>query len=58
MGMALDELKEGDEKVTVEGIDFIYNKWDDRYLPDSIIDFEDSYMGQRFVVRSAAPSAC
>lgn len=58
MGMALDEPKDDDQKITVEGVDFIYDKADEGYMPDSIIDFQDSFLGKGFVVRSTVPGAC
>lgn len=58
MGLALDELKEEDEKVSANGVELIYNKTEKDYISHSIIDFEDSFLGKGFVVRSMHPSAC
>jgi len=58
LGMALDEPTEHDTTVTSGGIDFIYSKADEPYINDSIIDFEDSYMGRGFTVRNATSSCC
>lgn len=58
MGMALDEPKAGDQEITVEGISFIYNKDNENVIPDSIIDFQDSFLGRGFVVRPAVPGVC
>jgi len=56
LGLALDELNETDETVTSNGIDIIYSIGDKDYLDHSIIDFEDSFMGSGFVVRSMLSS--
>lgn len=58
MGMALDEPSDQDEKLNVNGINFIYDKSDEGYMNDSIIDFQDSFLGRGFVVRSATSSCC
>lgn len=56
--MALDEPKETDTTITSGGIDFIYAKVDEPYISDSIIDFEDSYMGRGFTVKNSSSSCC
>ncbi|MBU3916554.1 hypothetical protein KKA14_13560 [bacterium] len=58
MGLALDELKSGDEKVTVNGIDVIYDKNQKGSLDGSIIDFQDSVMGKGYIVRTATSGSC
>jgi Fe-S cluster assembly iron-binding protein IscA len=56
--MALDEPTDSDTTVRSGGVDFIYSKTDEPYLNDSIIDFEDSYMGRGFTVRAATSGCC
>ncbi len=56
--MALDEPTENDSTITTGGISFIYSKQDEPYINDSIIDFEDSYMGKGFVVKNATSNCC
>lgn len=56
--MALDEPTENDTTITSGGINFIYNKQDEPYINDSIIDFEDSYMGKGFTVRNSSSTCC
>jgi Fe-S cluster assembly iron-binding protein IscA len=56
--MALDEPTDSDTTVTAGGIDFIYSKADEPYINDSIIDFEDSYMGRGFTVRNSSSGCC
>jgi len=56
--MALDEPADSDTTVTAGGINFIYSKMDEPHINDSIIDFEDSYMGKGFSVRSSVSNCC
>ncbi|NQU64409.1 MAG: hypothetical protein HQ517_09035 [SAR324 cluster bacterium] len=56
--MTLDEPTENDTTITSNGIDFIYSLTDEPYINDSIIDFEDSYMGKGFVVKNATSNCC
>lgn len=58
MGMALDEPTEKDQSININGIDIIYDKAEEGYMKGSIIDFQDSFMGRGFVVRSATSGAC
>lgn len=58
MGIALDELNDGDEQINTNGIDIIYDKKDKDYFHHTTIDFENSFFGKGFVVRSASASAC
>ena len=58
LGLALDELNEQDETITTNGVDIIFNSRDKDYLDHSIIDFEDSFLGSGFVVRSMMPGTC
>ena len=47
-----------DKTINANGVDIIYSKHDEGYLDHSIIDFEDSFMGSGFVVRSMLPGSC
>ena len=58
LGMALDEPTENDATINSGGIDFIYSKDDEPHISNSIIDFEDSYMGKGFTVRNATSTCC
>lgn len=59
LGLALDELNEqNDDAINANGIDIIFNKGDKDYLDHSVIDFEDSFLGSGFVVRSLLPGTC
>ena len=56
--MALDEPTEKDTTINSGGIDFVYSVSDEPYINDSIIDFEDSYMGKGFIVKNMASNCC
>ena len=58
LGLALDELNEQDETITANGIEIIFNSNEKDYYDHSIIDFEDSFLGSGFVVRSMLPGSC
>jgi Fe-S cluster assembly iron-binding protein IscA len=58
LGLTLDESKETDETVTANEIDIIYEKSEKDYVDQSVIDFEDSFLGKGFVVRSMASGTC
>jgi len=52
--MVLDEPREEDESVHLQGIDFIYDINDKKLLNQTVIDFRDSWYGEGFVVWSPA----
>jgi Fe-S cluster assembly iron-binding protein IscA len=58
LGLTLDESKETDETITSNDIDIIYQKNDKDYVNHSIIDFEDSFLGKGFIVKSMMPGTC
>jgi Fe-S cluster assembly iron-binding protein IscA len=58
LGIALDEPNEGDEQLNSNGIDIIFDKRDKDYFHHTTIDYEKSFFGKGFVVRSASASAC
>jgi Fe-S cluster assembly iron-binding protein IscA len=56
--LALDELKDEDEKINADGIEIIFDKRDQHYFHHTTIDYENSAFGRGFTVRSANASAC
>ncbi len=58
LGLALDELKSEDEKVTTNGIDVIFDKSEKDSINGSTIDFQESVMGKGYVVRTATSGMC
>lgn len=58
LGLALDELKDSDEKINSNGVDIIYDRGEQDYIEHSVIDYEDSFIGRGFVVKSALPGMC
>jgi Fe-S cluster assembly iron-binding protein IscA len=58
LGIALDEPTEEDEQISSNGIDIIFNKQDKNFFHHTTIDFESSFFGKGFVVRSANAGAC
>ncbi len=58
MGIALDGLNDGDEQINSNGIDIIFDKKDRDYFHLTTIDYENSFFGKGFVVKSANTAAC
>lgn len=58
LGMVLDEHREGDETVHLKGINFVYDRRNEDLLNQTVIDFKDSWVGQRFEVCSPASEPC
>ena len=56
--MVLDEPREGDVTVHLKGIDFVYDQRDKDLLNKTVIDYKDSWIGERFVVQSPASEPC
>ena len=56
--MVLDEPREGDESVHVQGIDFVYDRRDREFLDQTVIDYKDSWYGDGFVACSPASEPC
>ena len=56
--MVLDEPREGDEKVHLQGIDFVYDAREKALLNQTVIDYRDSWYGEGFVVCSPASEPC
>jgi len=57
LGMALDEPKDSDQSLKVKGVSFIYDKNDEGFMNDSIIDFQETFSSKGFIIR-AASSGC
>ncbi len=58
LAMVLDEPMEGDETVHLKGIDFVYDRRDKDILNQTVIDFKDSWIGERFEICSPASEPC
>jgi Fe-S cluster assembly iron-binding protein IscA len=56
--MVLDVPGEEDEIAHVQGIEFVYNKYDKDLLNQTLIDYKDSWYGEGFVVCSPASEPC
>jgi Fe-S cluster assembly iron-binding protein IscA len=56
--MVLDEPREGDETVHLKGIDFVFDQRYKDLLNKTVIDYKDSWMGERFVVQSPGSEPC
>jgi Fe-S cluster assembly iron-binding protein IscA len=56
--MVLEEPREEDEIVHLEGIAFAYNKRKEELLNKTFIDYKDSWYGEGFVVYSPASEPC
>lgn len=56
--MVLDEPREEDEIVYVQGIEFVYNKHEKDLFNQTIIDYKDSWYGEGFAVCSPASEPC
>ncbi len=49
--MALDELRDNDTRIKVNGIELIVRKDHERYVDNTIIDYQDSYWGRGLTIR-------
>ena len=58
LGMVLDEPREEDETVHLQGIDFVYHKHEKELFDQTVIDYKDSWYGLGFVVYSPASEPC
>jgi Fe-S cluster assembly iron-binding protein IscA len=56
--MVLDEPREGDETIHLKGIEFVYDRQDSGLLNQTVIDYEDSWIGERFVISSPISEPC
>jgi Fe-S cluster assembly iron-binding protein IscA len=56
--MVLDEPREEDEIVHLEGIKFVYNKHEKDLFNQTLIDYKDFWYGEGFAVCSPASEPC
>jgi Fe-S cluster assembly iron-binding protein IscA len=56
--MVLDEPREGDEIVHVDGLTFVYRPDDRDLLQQTVIDYKDSWYGEGFTVCSPRSEPC
>ena len=49
--MALDELRDNDIRVESNGIELIVSKRHERYVDNTIIDYQDAYWGRGLTIR-------
>lgn len=58
-GMSFDELKEGDQQFTSEGVTLLVDPASLAYLSGSVIEFDDGLQGKGFEIRNPnAQSTC
>lgn len=58
-GMSFDESKDGDQRMTSEGVEFVVDPTSLAYLDGSVIDFDDGLHGKGFEIRNPnAQSTC
>jgi Fe-S cluster assembly iron-binding protein IscA len=58
LGMALDELRDADKELKINEIDVIINSQEYDSVINSVVDFESSFMGKGFVVKSGDGGSC
>ena len=56
--MVLDEHRDGDEIVSLEGIEFVYDKDEKGLFNQTAIDYRDSWYGVGFVLCSPTSEPC
>ncbi len=56
--MVLDEPRDGDERVHVEGLEFVYNNREKELFDQTVIDYKDSWYGEGFTVCSPKSEPC
>lgn len=56
--MVLDELRETDEALHVNGLHFVYNKHEKGLFDQTFIDYKDFWYGKGFVICSPASEPC
>jgi len=58
-GLALDdEVREGDVKTEIGGINVVYEEILEDYLKDVEISLIDTEFGKRFLIKTSAPDSC
>jgi Fe-S cluster assembly iron-binding protein IscA len=58
LALVLDEPKEQDEIVHLEGFTFAYDKQEEDLLNKTLIDYKDSWYGEGFTVCSPQSEPC
>jgi len=58
LGIALDELKNDDIKVTANGINIVYNAEIEDYINGCEIDFTENFYGKGFSIQTGHSSSC
>ena len=58
MGLALDEPNDGDERVSLEGVDILVDKFARPYVEGSVVDYVQSLWGKGFTIRPAYAGGC
>jgi Fe-S cluster assembly iron-binding protein IscA len=58
LALVLEEPKEGDEIVHLEGFSFSYDKQEEALLNQTLIDYKDSWYGEGFTVCSPKSEPC
>jgi Fe-S cluster assembly iron-binding protein IscA len=56
--MVLDEPREEDEIVHLQGFEFVYNKDEEDLFNQTLIDYKDSWYGEGFTVCSPTSEPC
>ncbi len=56
--MALDELRDNDTRIQANGIELIVRKDHERYVDNTIIDYQDAYWGRGLTIRPDYYSGC
>ena len=56
--MVLDEPRQEDEVVRVEGFEFVYHKDEKDLFDHTLIDYKDSWYGEGFTVCSPTSEPC
>ncbi len=58
MGLALDELKENEETIQVNGIEVLMSDIVKPYSEDSIIDYIKAADGEGFIINKPGQTGC
>lgn len=56
--MVLDEPREEDETVHLQGIAFVYDRAEEALFDRTVIDYKDSWYGEGFVLCSPQSEPC
>lgn len=58
MGLALEELNDQDESISVDGIEVRVEKRAAGFAAQSVVDYVDSVWGKGFTIRPAQGDCC